>query len=159
MARSFLQGALWQHYTKKISISHCGKGTLCCSFDLAKVFLQGATTPPLHHCFKLSLACERGNMLLFRLSQGISSGCHHATLHQIFFWICLYCWKGTLRFCSDLAMLFLQGATMPLLHQFFWNCHCFRKFGIMLLLRLRKGISSRCHHATPTPNIFGIVII
>ena len=121
MARSFLQGALWQHYTKKISISHCGKGTLCCSFDLAKVFLQGATTPPLHHCFKLSLAWERGNMLLFRLSQGIYSGCQHDTLTRKNFYSKLsLVWKGSLCFCFDLSSVFLQGAPCHHIHKIFF---------------------------------------
>ena len=127
-----------------------GKWTLCL-LELAKVFLQGAATPPLHHflqlsllwdggimlllrlslyffrtpprhpytIFYLSLLWEGGIMLLLRLSLSISSGCHHATpTPKTFFWICHYCWKGTLCFCYDLAMVFLQGATMPPLHHF-----------------------------------------
>ena len=68
-------------YNIFLELSFLGKGALCFCFDLAKVFLQDATTPPIHHklFFELSLFREVGSILLLRLSQGISSGCHHAT--------------------------------------------------------------------------------
>ena len=54
---------------------YCGKVAFCFCFDVARVFLQGASMPPLHPYFlKLSLLRERD-----RYSQGIFSGCHHDT--------------------------------------------------------------------------------
>jgi len=57
-----------------------GSLALCFCFDLDKVFLQGATTPPLHQKFfwNCHYFREVDIMLLLRLSQGISSGCHNA---------------------------------------------------------------------------------
>ena len=118
-----------------------------------------------------------GIMLLLRLSQGISSGCHHATPTP--FLNCQYCGKGALS-CFDLAKVLHQGATMPPLHPFFWIViivgrvpypastypryffrmsprHPYTIFSqlallwegcIILLLRLKQGTSSGCHHAT-----------
>ena len=125
-------------------------------------------------------------MLLLRLRQGITSGCHHVTLHQIFFWFIHYCGKGALCFCFDLAKYFVrvtpchpftknvldysllwegsimlllrlsqvfrQGATMPPLLPIFRFSIAAR--GIFLLLRHSQGMSSGCHHATPTPIFF-----
>jgi len=64
-------------------------------FDLAKVFLQGATMPPLHPkiFFFGIVIVGRSIMLLLRLSQGISSGCHHATHTQFSPRNC-HCGKG-----------------------------------------------------------------
>jgi hypothetical protein len=143
-------------YTKNFLIVIILGSGHCFCFALAKVFLQGATTPPLHHF--LQLLWEGGIMLLLRLSHGISSGCHHVTPTPIF--ICHYCVKAALCFCFDLAKAFLQGATMPPLHlKIFWICHycwkgtlCFCSELAMLFL----------HGATMPPvnqNFFGIVIV
>ena len=88
-------------------------------------------------------------MLLFRFIQVISSGCHRGTPTPIF-WNCHYCGKGTLRFCFDLARVFLQGTATPLLHPTFFRFLIIVKGVIILLLRLSHGISSGCHHAIPT---------
>ena len=101
-----------------------GKRTLCFCFDLVKVFLQGATMPTLHpkkFFLNFSLLLEGDIMLLLRLSQGISSGCHHAT-HKPFFVFVIIAGRG-IMFCFDLAKVFLPGATMPPLHPLF-SCHC-----------------------------------
>ena len=57
-------------------------------------------------------------MLPLPLSRGISSGCHHATLHQNFFDLSLLCEgdsysQGALCFCIDLSWVFPLDATMP----------------------------------------------
>ena len=75
----------------------------------------------LDFLFFILLQCVKqiqpeGNML--RLSQGISSGFHHATpTPQNFFnfWMCQQCWKSV--FCFDLSRVFLQDDTMPPLHK------------------------------------------
>ena len=141
---------------KNFWICHCGEGALCFRFDLAKVFLQGAPCHPNTQIFLLefSLLWKGGIMLLLRLSQGISSGCHHVTPTPQFFWNCHYCGKGALCFRFDLAKLFLQGPTMPTLHQKFSFVIVIVGRGIILLLRFSQGISSGCHLATPTPKFF-----
>ena len=96
-------------------------------------------------------------MLLLRLSQGISSGCHHANPYKLFR-NCHYCGKGALSFCFDLAKVFFQGATIPPLHHFSGIVINVGR-GIMLMLRLRQGISSGCHNATPTHNFFFVIVI
>jgi len=74
---------------------YLGKWALYFCFDLAKVFLQGATTPPVHIFLQMSLFWEVDVMLVLRLSQGISSGCHNANpTPKKNFWICHW-WKGT----------------------------------------------------------------
>jgi len=83
--------------------------------------------------------------------ESISSVCHHATPTPHFFWNCHYCGKGALCFRFDLAKLFLQGTTMPTLHQKFSFVIVIVGRGIILLLRFSQGISSGCHHASPTP--------
>ena len=99
---------------------YCGMGSLCFGFDLAKVFLHGATMLPLHPFFR---------------------NCH-------------YCGEGALCFCFNLARVFLQGANTPPLHQFFPELSLSWEGCLILLLRLSQGISSGCHHATPTPKQF-----
>ena len=105
--------------------------------------------PPLHPFFKKELSLWDGCiMLLLRLSQDISSGCHHATPTPLFGIVIMgkgimlplrlsqgisagchhatptpifwncQLWEGALSFCFDLARLFLQGATMSHLHHF-----------------------------------------
>jgi len=61
-------------------IHYCGKRALCFCFDLDRVFRQGATMPHLYPIFLLFIIVGRGIVLLLRLSQGISSGRHHAAL-------------------------------------------------------------------------------
>ena len=107
---------------------YCGNGALCFCFDLAKVFLQGATMPHLHPFFsELALLCEGCIILLLRISQGTSSGCHHATPTPTFFLNCRYFGKGALWYCFDLAKVFLQGETMPPLHTKNSDLSLFRK--------------------------------
>ena len=126
---------------------------------LSQVFRQGATIPPLHPNFFGFVIEERGIILLLRLSQRISSGCHHATPPPIFSNF-HYCGKGALCFCFDLAKVFLQGATSPPLHPNFWGkVLLLWEGGIMLSFRLSQRISSGCHHATPKHKKFWIVII
>jgi len=62
------------------------------------IFSQDANMPPLplqpKKCFlELSVLWEGGIMLQFRLSQGISSGCQHVTLHRRIFSIFHNCVK------------------------------------------------------------------
>jgi len=78
LAKVLLQGATTPPLHHFFNCHYCGKAALCFCFDLATVFFQDATTPP-YTIFYLSLLWEGGIMLLLRLSQGISSGCHHAT--------------------------------------------------------------------------------
>ena len=60
---------------------YCGKVAFCFCFDVARVFLQGASMPPLHPYFlNLSLLRERD-----RYSQGIFQGATMTPLHPIFF--------------------------------------------------------------------------
>ena len=123
---------------KKFRYCHCCKGALCVCFDLAKVFLQSATMPSLHQIFWNCHYCGKGIMLLLLLSQGISSGCHHATFTPKKFQYCHYCCKGPLCVCFDLAKVFLQSVTMPSLHHFLelsllWAlCFCFELAGVFL---------------------------
>ena len=60
-------------------------------------------------------------MRLLRLSQGISTECHHGIPTPNFFELSLL-WEGALCFSFDLARVFLQGATMTPKPMFFWNC-------------------------------------
>ena len=99
--------------------------------------------PPCHpytqkFFFVISIIVGRGIMLLLRLSQGISSGCHHATSTHNFLWNCHYCGEGELCFWFDLAKVFLQGATMPQLHTFFSNCHYCGKGALCFCLDLAR---------------------
>jgi len=74
-----------------------GKGAISFCFELCRVFLQGATMPHLHPFFsELALLCEGCIILLLRISQGTSSGCHHATPTPTFFLNCRYFGKGAL---------------------------------------------------------------
>ena len=126
-----------------------------------KVFLQGATMPPLHQK-KFGIVIIVGNgalCLCFDIAKVFLLSATKPHLYSIFSELSLL-WEGALCFCYDLAMVFLQGATMPPLYShIFWNCHNCGKGGIMLLLRLSQGISSGCHHATPTPKHFLLFII
>ena len=75
--------------------------------------------PPCHpYTIFGNCHCGKGTMSLLRLSQGISSGCNHATPTPIFLELSLLR-EGELCLCFDLARVFLQGATMPPLHHFF----------------------------------------
>ena len=92
LAKLFLQGA--KHATPTLffwNCHQCRKGALCFVFDLARVYFRvhHATINPIFFYFsELSLVWEMVIMLLFRLSQGIFSGCHHATpTHETFFGI------------------------------------------------------------------------
>ena len=49
--------------------------------------------PPLHTFFLIVIIVGRGIILLLRLSQGISSGCHHATT-TLFFGIVIIVGRG-----------------------------------------------------------------
>ena len=63
---------------------------------------------------------------MLRLSQGISSGCHHATPTPYIFSGFVICVGKRVMvrldpvFCFDLSRVFLQGATMPSLHPRFF---------------------------------------
>ena len=118
------------------------------------VFLQGDTMPSLHHFFGIVIVS--GSLALcfcFDLDKVFLQGATTPPLHQKFFGIVIILGKWILCFCFDLAKVFLQGATMPTLHPkpFFLNLSLLLEGDIMLLLRLSQGISSGCHHATPTP--------
>jgi len=100
---------------------YCGKGALCFYFNIAKVFIQGTTMPPLqlkiyfcffwnyYHCGKRALFfC----VALAKQFQG--APCHPYTQNFFcFFWNCHYCWNEALCFCFDLDRVFLKGDTMP----------------------------------------------
>jgi len=145
-----------------LNCHYCGKGALCFCFDLARGFLHGVTTSPLHqHFFGLSLSWEGCLILLLRFSQGISSGYHHATPTPIFFRNFHYCGKEALCFCFDLAKVFLQGANMPPQTHKKIGFFIIAGRGIMLLLllRLSQGISSGCHHATLSTKKFDLPLL
>ena len=61
-----------------LELSLLWEGALCFFFDLANVFLQGATMPKLQPIF-LELSLWEGALFLLRLNEGISSGWRHAT--------------------------------------------------------------------------------
>ena len=67
-------------------------------------------TPISKKVLDFPLLREGGILLLLRLSQGISSGCHHATPTPYFF-----------GFVIIVARVFLQVATMPPLHLWFFD--------------------------------------
>ena len=70
------------------------EGAICFCFDLAKVLLQGAITPPLHQFFlELSLLWEGGIMPLLRLSQGTFQVATTLPLHPTFLEFLLL-WEG-----------------------------------------------------------------
>jgi len=122
------------------------EGGIIPPFDLAKVLLQCATPRPIF--ISIVIIVGRGNMLLLRLTRGISSGCHHATPKPNFL-NCHYCWKGIMLLIR-LSQVISTGCHHASVHPIF--------FGIVIivgrdivLLRLSQGISSRFHHATPTP--------
>jgi len=50
------------------------QNTLFFCFDLARVFFQADTMPPLHYFLELSLVWEKGIMLLLRIRQCIFQG-------------------------------------------------------------------------------------
>ena len=89
--------------------------------------------PPLNpKRFGIVIIVGRGIMLLLRISQGISSRCHHATPTPHFLDLSLF-GKGALCFCFELAKVFLQGANMPPLNP-----------KIILDLSFGKGALSFC---------------
>ena len=128
-------------YTNFFNCHYFGKWALYFCFDLAKVFLQGATTPPLHSFLFGIIIVGRGNMLLLRLSQGISSGCHHANLtsKKVFFELTL------LREGDIMLLLRLsQGISSECHHAtrkpnvFFRNCHYCGKGALSFCFDLAK---------------------
>ena len=80
LGQAIYSGCTMPHLHQKIflDLSLLLEGAQCFGFDLAKLFFQGATMPPLHKFF--SHVVGRGNMLLLRIIQVISSGSHHAKL-------------------------------------------------------------------------------
>ena len=136
-------------YTNFFGIVIVSGSLACFCFDLDEVFLQGATTPPLHQNFLNCHYFGKWTLCLLQISQCIYSRCHHAIPTPFFynghcgkaalfllrlshgissgchhatpkpFCICHYCGKATLCFCFDLAKVFLQGATMPPYTKFF----------------------------------------
>ena len=108
-------------YIPKFSeLSLLWEGALCFCLDLAKVFLQDATMPPLHPIFSSQLSLWEGALCFcFDLAKVFIQGATLPPLHPKIFLNCHYCGKGALCFCFDLAKVFLQGATMPPLHHFF----------------------------------------
>ena len=140
---------------------HFGKEALCFRFDLDSLFFQDANMPPLNapkFLFGIVIIVGRGIMLLIRLSQYFSSGCHHTTLtpKKIEFFIIVG--RGIILLL-DLAKYFFR---VPPCHTYTQICFCFviiEGRGI-ILLRLTEGISSGWHHATPTLQTnFGFVIM
>ena len=65
-------------------------------------------------------------MFLLRLSQGISSGCHHSTTKPIF-WNCHYCGKGHYASASTQPRYFFRVPPCYPYNKFFWNCHYYGK--------------------------------
>ena len=156
-----IQGATMPNiHTHFLNCHYCGKGALCFRFDLACVIFQGSTIPPLNtKKIGIVIIVGRGIMLLLRLSQGISSGWHHATPKpQKNFWICHYCGKGHYASASTWPRYFFRVTL----------CHPYTQ-KILIIQDCWKGhypastyprISSGCHHTTPTPQkIFRFVII
>ena len=102
-----------------LNCHYWAKWALCFCFDLAKVFLQSATTPPLHICFGIVITVGKGALsLCFDLAKVFPQVATMPALHHLF-GIFVIMGRGTLCFCFDLAKVFLQGATMPPLHPFF----------------------------------------
>jgi len=88
----------------------CGEGALCFCFELARVYLQGATMPSLHQKFysELSVVWERRILLLLRLGQGFSSGCTMQPLYQKQFLVLSLLWEGALCFGFGLAKVYFR---------------------------------------------------
>ena len=169
---------------------YCGQGDLSFCLDLPKVFPQGDTMPHLQQkqiYSKLVLICEWGIILRFRLSrgissgchpytkklsllwagcfilllrftQGISSGCHHVTPRPQKFRNCHYCMKRALCSCFDLARHFFMVPPCHPYTQLLRNCRYCGK-GHYASVRLRQGISSGVTIQPLHPKKFGIVII
>ena len=80
-------------------------------------------------------------MLLLRLSQGISSGCHHATLtpKKVYFGFVII-WEGVVMLLLRLSQGISSGCTMPPLHQFFRKCHYCGKGALCFCFDLAKVI-------------------
>ena len=93
-------------YTIFYNCHYFGKWTLCVCLDLAKVFLQGATTPHLYHFLIVILG--GGHYVCFDLAK-VLQGATTPPLHHFF--NCHYCGKAALCFCFDLATVFFQDAT------------------------------------------------
>ena len=159
LSRVFLQGATMPplHPIFFGIVILVGRG-ISFFFNLARVFLQDATMPPLNPFFGIVIIVGRGIMLLLRLTK-VFLQVVTMPLLQHFFGIVIIVGRA-LCFCFDLAKLFRQ---VP-------PCHPYTKFyfselpllwerGIMLLLRLSQGISSGCHLATPKTVFFAIFII
>jgi len=83
----------WHHatlHTKKILFfgnCQCGEGAIFFCFDLDREFLQGAPCQPQTKKFLICIIVGRGIMHRLRLSQGISSWCHHDKHKPNFFFI------------------------------------------------------------------------
>ena len=105
------------------------------------------TTPT--HNFLLFIILGRGIILLLPLSQGIYSGCHHTTPTPKCFFANSLLWEGALCFCFDLASFNLRVPPCHPYTQFLGICH-YCGMGNLLLLRFSQGVSTGCHHATPT---------
>ena len=107
------------------------RGRVSCPFLIASTclgyFFRG---PPCHtytHFFGIVIIVGRGNMLQLRLSQGISSGCHHATHTPNFFLNCHYCGKGHYVSASTKPRYFFSVPPCYPYNKFFWNCHYYGK--------------------------------
>ena len=168
-------------------LSLLDKGALCICFNLARVFLQGAPRHPYTKKFGIIITMRRVPYPSASNQQKVFL--HEATtppLHPFWGELSLL-WEVALYFCFDLAKKFLQGSTMPHLHPFFgiviigqsgimlslrlsqgissgYHQHSYtKKFGVVItvgrVLRLNRGNSSGCHHATPKPIFSGIVVI
>ena len=136
---------------------YCGEGALCFCFDLAKVFLQGATMPHLHpFFFEFSLLWEEALCFCFDLAKVFLQGATMPLLQPIFFGIVVIVGRWHYATASTSTRNLFR---LPPCHPYtiFWNCHYYGK-GHYASASTSQAISSGCHHATPTP-IFLFVII
>jgi len=98
---------------------YCGKAALCFCFDVAKVFLQDSTTPPLHPFFGNIIILGSGHYASASTWPGYFFRVPPRQPYSNIFLNCHYFEKWALSFRFDLAKVFLQGATMLPIHHFF----------------------------------------
>ena len=83
------------------------EGALCFCFDLAKVFLQGATMPTLQPIFFGIVIVGRALCFCFDLTKVFLQGGDMPPLNPPKFLDLSLLWEGALCFCFDLAKVFL----------------------------------------------------
>jgi len=98
-----------------------GRGHYASASTYPRYFFRVPPCHPKPIFWGILIIVGRGIMLLLRLSQGNSSGCHHVTPKRKFFWNCHYYGKGALCFCLDLARYLFR---VPQCHTYTQNSWC-----------------------------------